>query len=411
MLRLACSDLMARSKRRLQPTEELAGVPSFRNSGGESAGVALSVTQGTNNESIDGSLGGGRRRRSIQLGSGSRRRSRGRTRMMYVWKKHSNRKMVIWANRFGQPIGPEAAKFTNFCGVVARNPHLCPLGYPNWSKVPTENKMAAFSTIKEHFIYPDDLKKWVNKSVCKKWRDYKSYLKGKFYLPDKSEAENTRDVPPRVMAQDWQYLVNYWKSEKGKKKAETNKRSRALQKMTHTTGSKSFARVRDELEEENGGEMVGEVDFYESTHLTKNGTFIDDEAANTLKKAKEMLAERASTASDPLNVQMEVMAEVRGTVYGHVRGLGLGPTPMQVFGSRPSSSCFARNDEVAELKAQVHELKELVATLIRQQNVNQGTPSQSRVQRSVSSRNTNQQRRPWNAASGESYSGESSHMR
>ncbi|GKV38402.1 hypothetical protein SLEP1_g46317 [Rubroshorea leprosula] len=118
---------------------------------------------------------------------------------------------------------------------------------------------------------------WVNKAVGKKWKDHKTWLKGRFYYPEKSE-ENARNVPRNVLPNYWQYLVHYWKSADGKKKEEKCKKSQAMQKITHTTGSKSFAILQDEMDEKNGGELVGEIDFYMATHLNKDGKYIDEEA-------------------------------------------------------------------------------------------------------------------------------------
>ncbi|GLT32751.1 hypothetical protein SLA2020_073940 [Shorea laevis] len=138
-----------------------------------------------------------------------------------------------------------------------------------------------------------------------------------------------------------------------------------MQKITHTIGSTSFAILRDEMEEKNGGELVGEIDFYMATHLNKDGKYVDEEAESTVKKAKEMHTERLATSSlDAISLQQAVMSEVRGKeAYGRVRGLGLGPTPTKVFGTHTFASTAAQNQEVIELKGQVIELTEQVASL------------------------------------------------
>ncbi|GKV50823.1 hypothetical protein SLEP1_g57511 [Rubroshorea leprosula] len=194
----------------------------------------------------------------------------------------------------------------------------------------------------QYFSYEDTLNSWVNKAVGKKWKDHKSWLKGRFYYPEKSEEENARNVPCNALPNDWQYLVHYWKSADGKKKEEKCKKSRAMQKITHATVSKSFAILRDEMEEKNGGELVGEIDFDMATHLNKDGKYVDEEAESTVA----------------------VMSEVRGKeANGCVRGLGLGPTPTKVFGAHTFASTAAQNQEVIELKGQVIKLREQVASL------------------------------------------------
>ncbi|KAL2893920.1 Polyribonucleotide 5'-hydroxyl-kinase Clp1 [Bienertia sinuspersici] len=100
------------------------------------------------------------------------------------------------------------------------------------------------------FLYPKSLVKWILKSIGHKWRDCKCYLKGRGY-DDDTDVNNLYDncPDPDVLYDQWVSLVNFWRSEEGKKRSKHSKEShsKAIVKPIHTTGTKSHARVREEL--------------------------------------------------------------------------------------------------------------------------------------------------------------------
>nr|CAD1835556.1 unnamed protein product [Ananas comosus var. bracteatus] len=83
--------------------------------------------------------------------------------------------------------------------------------------------------------------------VCrKKWREFKTRLKKHNYDPYKTYQERIAHRDDRVAPNEWEYLIKYWSSEVGQERCAKNKTSRAKQTTTHTSGTKSFARVRAE---------------------------------------------------------------------------------------------------------------------------------------------------------------------
>uniref|UniRef100_A0A0E0LIJ1 Uncharacterized protein n=1 Tax=Oryza punctata TaxID=4537 RepID=A0A0E0LIJ1_ORYPU len=152
----------------------------------------------------------------------------------YVWDLPDGKRIVVKCNKLGQPIGSEGGMLGQFLGTIARNGSYCPLNKKNWRKVKEnkENKgdLIILQFVQTKFLYPHSCEKWILKSTGRNWRRFK--------------------LCPEVVEKDqWEALVNYWKSKKGKMLSEKNKRSRAMLKNTHSAGTKSDARWSEDLAE------------------------------------------------------------------------------------------------------------------------------------------------------------------
>ncbi|KAJ6794443.1 uncharacterized protein M6B38_232595 [Iris pallida] len=76
----------------------------------------------------------------------------------------------------------------------------------------------------------------------------------------------------------WGRVVRRWNSEEAKLTSETNTRNRMKVKYTHTMGSKSFARVREEEKKRRpNGEEPSKVEMFVLTRKRKDGTLKLDE--------------------------------------------------------------------------------------------------------------------------------------
>nr|CAD1832890.1 unnamed protein product [Ananas comosus var. bracteatus] len=102
---------------------------------------------------------------------------------------------------------------------------------------------------KSKFFLPrdDKIEAWVLKSVSRKWKDYKHELKSKYKTANRTQEEIASDVPPEIMPQQWIDLVRNWFSERSENLSRIGRASRANHTTPHTTGSKSFARKRNEF--------------------------------------------------------------------------------------------------------------------------------------------------------------------
>ncbi|KAK1323187.1 hypothetical protein QJS10_CPA02g00558 [Acorus calamus] len=174
------------------------------------------------------------------------RGKRGPTRCHSVWKMDYGQRIPVSMNEFGQAVGPNAARLISFMGTIARDGHMVPLTYVDWRRVPDELKEAMWNIIKSKFEVDPAIKTWVLKSIATKWRDWKALLKNKHYKVHDTDEERLADLDDRVEPDQWQSLVDFWSSEEGKKLSAINSANRKRLKINHTTGTKSFARLREE---------------------------------------------------------------------------------------------------------------------------------------------------------------------
>lgn len=71
------------------------------------------------------------------------------------------------------------------------------------------------ASFQSKFAIPTRGVKWTMSSLGKKWREYKSDLKGT-YFDGKDIAEAFRNPPDGIIRYQWEFLVSFWNSEKGK---------------------------------------------------------------------------------------------------------------------------------------------------------------------------------------------------
>ncbi|KMT09389.1 hypothetical protein BVRB_6g128710 isoform A [Beta vulgaris subsp. vulgaris] len=124
---------------------------------------------------------------------------------------------------------------------------FCQLAIPNSANLPKSFAEAK----KARFLYPKASEYWILKSVGFKWKDYKCYLKGKYYNDDEDITILHNRCPTDVDNNQWISLVNFWRSDEGQKRSKRGKESlaKAKAKPISTTGTKSHARVREELKQ------------------------------------------------------------------------------------------------------------------------------------------------------------------
>ncbi|XP_028114155.1 uncharacterized protein LOC114312138 [Camellia sinensis] len=130
-------------------------------------------------------------------GASGQKKTRGPTQMRNIWGTRDDERLTVNWNKLDQPDGKLATKLSSFIGTIVRDGKNAPLTYKNWHKVP------------EH--YKDHI-----------W----------------------------ALVQ-WEHLIKYWAIEEVKAQSDKNKASRAERKYNHTTGTKSFPRVRKEQDEMN----------------------------------------------------------------------------------------------------------------------------------------------------------------
>ncbi|XP_058067679.1 uncharacterized protein LOC131217013 [Magnolia sinica] len=159
----------------------------------------------------------------------------------------------------------------------------------------------------------------------------------------------------------WKALIEFWNSEEGKVRNKINTENRRKQRISHTTGTKSFARIREEERKKRAnGEDLTRVDMFLLTHKRKNGMPVDEASA----RAMQPEASQNSTAGK--DIFSEVMGDER---HGRARAYGLGPSPSDIWGTTShsvqsqgmTSNAQKRDEQYEELHAEISSLRETMA--------------------------------------------------
>ncbi|KAL7238002.1 hypothetical protein ACSBR2_004160 [Camellia fascicularis] len=282
--------------------------------------------------------------------SSSIRRTRGRgpTRCLDVWNMEG--KISVSVNELGQPIGLEAPKLTNFLGTIARNGHMAPLNYVDWRALPDEIKEKMWQQVQSKFEIDPKSKSWVLKSIGKKWKDWKAELKANRYNTHKTDEERLADRDERVVPDQWQILISFWNSKEAKERSVTNKASRAQQKITHTTGRKSFAQVREEQRAKRPDKEPSRAELFILTRTRKDGQPVNKESSVLISQLRERAAQQKETSQNG-TVKDDILSQVMGQDrHGRVRTYGLGPAPSAV-------------KMVSKANAEVHDMKEKMVSM------------------------------------------------
>ncbi|KAI3893146.1 hypothetical protein MKX03_020171 [Papaver bracteatum] len=117
------------------------------------------------------------------------------------------------------------------------------------------------------------------------------------------------------------------------------KKSREANTTIHCTGSKPFARYREEMCDPETGEAVEQIEFYKLTHC-KNDIWTCHTAEENYGKMLELRDAPTPEGSTPLT-DAQICEEVLGVRSGYVKGLGHGY-------EKPSSSSLEYNAELGE---------------------------------------------------------------
>ncbi|XP_038973330.1 uncharacterized protein LOC103721483 [Phoenix dactylifera] len=204
---------------------------------------------------------------------GRERLTRGSSRARDVWQLREDEKIVVECNELEQPIKRAGSLLSSFLGSVARRGQLCPLNYHKWNDMLPSYKVELLKFVQKKFVLPPESHDWVLKSLNRKWKEYKSKLKADWKREGMTEEEVARVCPPDVYHHQWRELVHYWFSERGQTYSDIGRAARASQTIHHTSGSKSYARLRVEFMEDHG-RKPDEVEFYKMTHTHRDGSFV-----------------------------------------------------------------------------------------------------------------------------------------
>ncbi|GJX79159.1 transposase, Ptta/En/Spm, plant [Tanacetum coccineum] len=228
------------------------------------------------------------------LHQGAKKRVRGPTKKKEIWNLASDEKVLVTFNELCQPIGDEGNELTNFLGTLVRMPQHIGIHYPEWRKVPKEKKDDLWSIVKEKFSFQSDhsekdIKEWIMSDMSTKWKCWKYELKKSSYDPtmtiNEIVASQTDD---RVETGQFRTLVESWFTEEKQVESERKKINRLKSIEPHVTGTKSFARVKDEETKKNKGVSPSRGGMYCITRTRKDGSIVNAVAAQVVADIKSI---------------------------------------------------------------------------------------------------------------------------
>uniref|UniRef100_A0ACD5XGE2 Uncharacterized protein n=1 Tax=Avena sativa TaxID=4498 RepID=A0ACD5XGE2_AVESA len=243
---------------------------------------------------------------------------RKRTSLPIVWNMPPRQRIVVKCNEESQPIGEEGVILGKFLGTIARIGGLCPLNINDWRDLKKNRREETIlQCVQTKFVYPKSCEKWILKSIGRDWRKFKSSLKKSIFNPAIEKNPDIRRkalyklCPDDVDKDQWCGLVKFWNSKKGKARLE------------------DIIAQRPELAQNTNGRVTWDGDALQ-----------------------------------------EVLGEEKN---GQVHGMGLLPTPKQVYGRTPrylkninmtttdGSPCDGEDDvreEIAKLKEHIKRLED-----------------------------------------------------
>ncbi|XP_077251840.1 uncharacterized protein LOC143891073 [Tasmannia lanceolata] len=228
-----------------------------------------------------------------------------------------------------------------------------------------KKKKDMWAIVKTKYDVPEDNKPYVIADLGKKWREWKSTLRTKYFL------QNEPPPPGSVIPSEYQILCDFWNSTEGQKLCATNKANRAQQTIAHTAGSRSYARVT-KMEFKAKKKMPSRADTFVITHTKKDGEAADPKSKEIMAKIKERQEQNPKPESSRIPSRDDLFGQLMGEeTRGRVRMLGFFATPSTTLGTatrppQPRGNSFHLNTKMAQLE-QVNAIMAEELTQVKQQ--------------------------------------------
>ncbi|XP_056686263.1 uncharacterized protein [Spinacia oleracea] len=170
------------------------------------------------------------------------------------------KKINVEFDEDGNSIGPESSLFSFYLGQQVQNHSVCHVQVKLWEDFKLETLDHLWTCILEKcsFDDPEFRKENVMKHARRLFRDSRHKWKRKFFNDPtlKTKEERLKNKPPNMTKVDWKYLIELWSDSKFQEKSEKAKKSRSFQKMPHYNGTQSFARLKQDIMEQNDGKCT-----------------------------------------------------------------------------------------------------------------------------------------------------------
>ncbi|MQL91613.1 hypothetical protein Taro_024232 [Colocasia esculenta] len=132
------------------------------------------------------------------------------------------------------------------------------------------------------------------------------------------------------------------------KRSETNKQNKTKHTFFHCAGSKSFADIYHDKFLKTGA-TLDRGDLFIRTRIKKAGGPVNDESATMIDKIRDIKLTQQLTTSSSIASVGDAYEQVMGQDRtGRIRGIGTGPTPKSLWGSRSEQKLRQDNESLKE---------------------------------------------------------------
>ncbi|GKB74320.1 F-box domain containing protein [Tanacetum coccineum] len=225
------------------------------------------------------------------------------------------------------PLGDHAAHWSSYIGEVIRG---VPLYYPSWLKVPKERKAALITDIgtqfdlRPHMESPDwtEIDAGIQQHLQKAYNTNKAAFKAQHWVIDPEtgtyNVEKIRRARPEaITAEEWDKYIQFWNDPRNIARAAQNRQNRAKSTVISRQGSRSLARLRDEMRQSSATqEYPSLIDTFFVAH-TVNGEFTRDEDRLIYEEMRRL--EATGTYTDDEINRLARRGKQRGHIPGVVR--------------------------------------------------------------------------------------------
>ncbi|KAH0468620.1 hypothetical protein IEQ34_001852 [Dendrobium chrysotoxum] len=226
-------------------------------------------------------------------------RRRGRTTCTDIQNMPPRTRIHIEVNENSIPCNiPESILLGSYLGVVARDPMLAPIAFPDW-----RNK--GMEPFKKKMLAEVEAEHWDSRLI----------------------EEILETVPAGVDQTQWCQLVNQWSKLEDQERAAKNSANAKKQTCPHTMGCVSSVRRQKEMS------IKDILQLWKINRMHKDGTWSSEDAMQRWTQACKLLAEEGLTlVDDNIEANERVFAIVMGPEHsGRVSTQGFGVTPTRFF--------------------------------------------------------------------------------
>ncbi|KAH0638823.1 hypothetical protein KY285_035409 [Solanum tuberosum] len=187
------------------------------------------------------------------------------------------------------------------------------------------------------------------------YRDYRHKLKRKYFDSKSTYQLRLQNKPKHFGTDEWKYLVNLWSDADFQKRSLHNKTNRSKRSLPPYIGTKSYARLRHEMEKD--GKTPSRVDAFMESRKRKKGKQVDAFQQDVIDQFDQFKKqqEKGEISLNDDDILEKVLGTEKMEIFVHmVRGKVF----REYFGGRPTKLESTRkesNESVEEVKRKAKE--------------------------------------------------------